>query len=158
MIVTSPPTIHPGVWSQPQSSCTEPLQNIQTHSAVDGGEKELKAVSSELARLSHQGRWIVLINPKSQCYKSILAHSGVKMDRVLLVHTKDDIEALWALEKALTNGTSSAVICWTSSLDERDNRRLQLVNKSARAMGIVLLDKSHVEDVNHIQQTKLSFH
>ena len=59
------------------------------------------------------------------------------MDGVL-VHTKNDVEALWAMEKALTNGTSSAVICWISTLDQRDLRRLQLVNKSACAKGIIL--------------------
>ncbi len=138
MIVNSSPTLHPGVWTQPDSSCSEQISNIQTYCSNNFGDEELKAMSLELSALSRQGRWIILINPQNQNYKSILAQSGVKMDRVLLVHTKDDVEALWALEKALTNGTSSAVICWTSTLDQRDIRRLQLVNKSARAKGVIL--------------------
>ena len=85
MIVTSSPTLHPGVWTQPESSSSEQIQNIQTQFARSFGDEELQAMSSELVNLSHQGRWIVLINPKSQSYKSILAQSGVKMDRVLLV-------------------------------------------------------------------------
>ena len=55
-----------------------------------------------------------------------------------MVHAKDEVETLWAMEKALTSGTSSAVITWINALDTRDNRRLQIVAKSARAMGIVL--------------------
>jgi len=66
----------------------------------------------------------------------------VRMDRILLVHTKDEVETLWAMEKALTSGTSSAVVTWTSSLDARDSRRLEIVAKSARALGVV------IEDVN----------
>lgn len=73
------------------------------------------------------------------------------MDRVLLVHTKDEVETLWAMEKALTSGTSSAVITWTTPLDARDNRRIQLVAKSALAQGVI------IEDVNtHLRDDQLN--
>ena len=69
------------------------------------------------------------------------------MDRVLLVHTKDEVETLWAMEKALTSGTSSAVITWTTPLDARDNRRIQLVAKSALAQGVIIEDvNTHLHD------------
>ncbi|MGB0895557.1 MAG: cell division inhibitor SulA [Parashewanella sp.] len=102
------------------------------------GASELKELSAQLAQLSLQGRWIVLINPNQIDYKSILLQAGVQMSRVLLVHTKDEVETLWAMEKALISGTSSAVVCWTSELDHKDSRRLQLVSRSAQAMGIVI--------------------
>ena len=159
MIVTSSPTLHPGVWTQPETSTTGEINHIQTQFSCSVGDEELKSMSAELASLSHQGRWIVLINPQSQSYKSILAQSGIKMERVLLVHTKDDIEALWTLEKAITNGTSSAAICWVSSLDERDLRRLQLVNKSARAKGIILQSAPNSIAISpSVSHPKLSFH
>ncbi|MBM7073408.1 cell division protein [Shewanella sp. 202IG2-18] len=159
MIVRSPAISHPGVWTQPSTQYSEQNQSIKTLQITNGGEQELTNLGSELATLSHQGRWIVLINPNHNNYKSILAQSGVKMERILLVHTKDDVEALWALEKALTNGTSSAVICWTSTLDCRDIRRLELVSKSACAKGIILQSGSDLTLAPHaIPPKKRSFH
>lgn len=131
---------HPGLWTQvpQQNKPNWQFNDISTVTTTTQGQEELQQLAPKLAQLSNHGRWIVLINPPSIGYKQLLAQAGVRMDRVLLVHGKDDIETLWATEKALTSGTSSAVISWTSSLDDRDKRRLKLVAKSARALGIVL--------------------
>lgn len=135
---------HPGLWLDVASDVNHDWQPaaISTLPTSTQGKAELLQISAQLAQLSHQGRWIVLISPPNIGYKQLLANAGVRMDRVLLVHAKDEVETLWAMEKALVSGTSSAVITWTSSLDARDCRRLQLVAKSARALGVIL------EDVN----------
>lgn len=135
---------HPGLWSNTigQVSIEHKDASISSLTTHTQGRDELKNVSKQLATLSHQGQWIVLISPPNIGYKKMLAEAGVRMDRILLVHAKDEIETLWAMEKALISGTSSAVICWTSSLDSRDNRRLELVAKNARALGIVIEDAS----------------
>lgn len=133
---------HPGLWvDMPKAdiSLGQPITTLQTS---NHGITELAHYASQLAQLSQQGQWIVLINPANISYKQMLASAGVRMDRVLLVHTKDEVETLWAMEKALTSGTSSAVITWTHSLDARDSRRLELVAKSARALGVVIEDVS----------------
>ncbi|MCL1143459.1 cell division inhibitor SulA [Shewanella gaetbuli] len=137
---------HPGLWTDIPTEVMPSAKSITTLKTQTHGKTELAAYASELARLSHQGQWIVLINPANISYKQMLASAGVRMDRVLLVHTKDEIETLWAMEKALTSGTSSAVISWTSQLDTRDSRRLQLVAKSARALGVVIEDISSHTD------------
>ncbi|MGL5360200.1 MAG: cell division inhibitor SulA [Shewanella sp.] len=136
---------HPGLWLDNERSTDDNWQNmpITCMPTKTQGRHELTALCGQLAQLSQEGRWVVLINPPSIGYKPLLASAGVRLDRILLVHTKDAVETLWAMEKALTSGTSSAVITWTTSLDARDSRRLQLVAKSARAMGIVL------EEVNN---------
>lgn len=125
---------HPGLWKNPAFSKT-PAEVIHTLKSRDHGLNELRAHAAVLAQLSQQGRWIVLINAPNIGYKQVLANAGVRMDRVLLVRARDEVEALWAMEKALTSGTSSAVVTWSTPLDDRDNRRLQLVAKSARATG-----------------------
>lgn len=109
--------------------------SIQTFKTQSLGLEELQSCALKLAQLSEQGRWIVLINVPNIDYKKILINAGVRIDKVLLVKTKDEVETLWAMEKGLTNGKSSAVIAWSSPLDSKDNRRLQLVAKSARAQG-----------------------
>jgi len=133
---------HPGLWRDLPADNAGDHAEISMLATQDQGRNELKQLCPQLAQLSHQGRWIVLISPPNIGYKTLLAQAGVRMDRVLLVHAKDEVETLWAMERALTNGTSSAVLCWTSGLDPRDQRRLQLVAKSAVAMGVVF------EDVN----------
>lgn len=141
---------HPGLWLDATDDVSKAMQHadISCIATQTRGRHELGQLSAQLAQLSQQGRWIVLINPPSIGYKYTLANAGVRMDRVLLVHAKDEVETLWAMEKALTSGTSSAVIAWTQSLDARDSRRLQLVAKSARALGIVL-EESNEQPLAH---------
>ncbi|MGS0681459.1 cell division inhibitor SulA [Shewanella sp. 125m-7] len=138
LIGTSPR--HPGLWQDmPSTNMTSNATNhITTMVTQTQGRDELTQISAQLSQLSQQGRWIVLISPPNIGYKQMLAAAGVRMDRILLVHAKDEVETLWAMEKALTSGTSSAVITWTNALDARDSRRLQLVAKSARAAGILI--------------------
>lgn len=151
---------HPGLWLDTVRDTQTDWQHtpIITMPTQSHGHQELSQLSKQLSQLSQQGRWVVLINPPSIGYKQLLASAGVRMDRVLLVHAKDEVETLWAMEKALTSGTSSAVITWTHSLDARDNRRLQIVAKSARAMGIVLEEvNGHLHcDTRLEQQTHFS--
>ncbi|ACA84480.1 cell division inhibitor SulA [Shewanella woodyi] len=141
---------HPGLWIDHQTHYSSQLQSSTISSVASStqGREELKQVSSQLATLSQQGQWIVLISPPNIGYKKLLAEAGVRMNRVLLVHAKDEVETLWAMEKALTSGTSSAVLCWTQSLDARDSRRLQIVAKSARALGVVIEDANSSSQVN----------
>lgn len=128
---------HPGLWTDvPASSAMGPAQ-VLTRSTCSMGRDELANLAPELARLSLEGRWIVLISPPNIGLKAMLAQAGVRMDRVLLVHAKDEVETLWAMEKALTNGTSSAVLCWTNALEARDKRRLELVARNAVALGVI---------------------
>ncbi|MCG9739407.1 cell division protein [Shewanella insulae] len=132
---------HPGLWVDLDSSLKRGDSNtISTTASCTQGKQELQALTPELARLSQQGQWVVLISPPNIGYKQMLADGGVRMDRILLVHTKDEVETLWAMEKALTSGTSSAVICWAQTLDARDSRRLQIVAKNTRALGVVIED------------------
>ncbi|GIU40201.1 cell division inhibitor SulA [Shewanella sairae] len=145
---------HPGLWQDMPSTtlANNPIKDITTMVTQTQGRDELKQISAQLSQLSQQGRWIVLISPPNIGYKQMLAAAGVRMDRILLVHAKDEVETLWAMEKALTSGTSSAVITWTNSLDARDSRRLQLVAKSARAAGI-LIENGVATSCNHHHET-----
>ncbi|QDF73787.1 MULTISPECIES: cell division inhibitor SulA [Shewanella] len=147
---------HPGLWIDLDSSLKSGSKNtISTVSSSTQGKQELQSLTPELARLSQQGQWVVLISPPNIGYKQMLADGGVRMDRILLVHTKDEVEALWAMEKALTSGTSSAVISWTQSLDARDNRRLQIVAKNTRALGVVIEDANSHLPANPFSQEDL---
>lgn len=144
---------HPGLWQETVYQTDTPWQHtgISSLPTRTHGRQELQQLSAQLAQLSQQGRWIVLINPENHIgYKELLARAGVRMDRVLQVRARDEVEALWAMEKALTSGTSSAVISWVEQLDHKDKRRLQLVAKSARAMGFVLETNTVAENADQL--------
>ncbi|WP_299004050.1 SulA-like leucine-rich domain-containing protein [uncultured Shewanella sp.] len=135
------------MWHYPASPT--PQLDASNHSITiintqSQGTEELQGVSHKLANLSQKGRWIVLISPPNIGYKSLLEKAGVRMDRVLLVHGKDEVESLWAMEKALTSGTCSAVITWTNALSSRDNRRLQIIANKACATGYILDKKDNI--------------
>ena len=85
---------HPGLWVDIAESAFTNQQAINTYQTQTHGEMELSQLASQLAVLSQQGRWIVLISPPHIGYKQMLAKAGVRMDRVLLVHAKDEVETL----------------------------------------------------------------
>lgn len=100
----------------------------------------LKMLAPTLATLSQQGRWIVLIGaPKSEI-KQLLAEYGIASNKVLLVHPKDQIDALWAMEQALMTGTSSAVLGWPGAIEQRDIKRLQIAAKNSSALAFIFKD------------------
>lgn len=94
---------HPGLWLDEVRDTDTDWQHtpISCMPTQTQGQHELVQLSAQLAQLSQQGRWVVLINPPSIGYKQLLANAGVRMDRILLVHAKDEVETLWAMEKAL---------------------------------------------------------
>ena len=86
-------TRHPGLWLDEVRDADydwhhAPIACMPTKTQ---GRQELIHLSAQLAQLSQQGRWLVLINPPSIGYKQMLANAGVRMDRVLLVHAKDEV-------------------------------------------------------------------
>jgi len=97
----------------------------------------LKMLAPTLAALSQQGRWIVLVGAQKTEIKQFLTDYGIASNKVLLVHPKDQVDALWAMEQALMSGTSSAVLGWPGDIDQRDIRRLQIAAKRSKALAFI---------------------
>lgn len=117
-----------GGW--PQGALTELLHDRP-------GIGELRLLIPALARLSREGRWIALIAPPYIPYAPALAGLGVDLSRVLLVHPRNERDALWAVEQALRNGNCGAVLAWPRAVDERSLRRLQLAAEEGGAWGVL---------------------
>ncbi|MAD46114.1 MAG: hypothetical protein CMI02_02345 [Oceanospirillaceae bacterium] len=96
------------------------------------GHGEVSLVLPALARLSQQPRWILWVgSPHSEGAKLLpqaaaLQQAGVDIRRVLLVHPKDEQQAMWSLEEGLKSGHCSAVLGWPGQLNKPHIRRLQL--------------------------------
>ncbi|GAA5192915.1 hypothetical protein [Ferrimonas gelatinilytica] len=117
---------HPGLWQSSRRAW--PAMDTQCHDSPGAGLQRVLPAAAEAA--GQQG-WVVLINPPAGNWAATLARAGVDSRRVLRVRSSDDVEALWALEQALTGATCALVLGWLPVLDARDRRRLQLVQRRA---------------------------
>lgn len=109
-------------------------QTINEVISADSISEQLDILLPTLIKLSEQGRWIVLVGAPKFGLKSLLENNGIDTSRVLLVHPKDQVDALWAMEQALMSGNSSAVLGWPGEIDNRDLKRLQLAAKRTSAL------------------------
>jgi cell division inhibitor SulA/protein ImuA len=94
------------------------------------GVGEVELVMPAAARLTQSGRWLTLVAPLHVPYAPALAAHGVRLERLLLVRTRDADDNLWACEQALRATCSGAVLLWQDHLHERALRRLQLAAES----------------------------
>jgi len=87
---------------------------------------ELSLLLPALARLSREGRWIIMVDPPWIPYPSALHGHGLALEKLLLVRTKNIAESLWACEQVVRGMAGGAVLAWPNSLSFAELRRLQL--------------------------------
>ncbi len=113
------------------------------------GTGELELLMPALARLSNadeihpasscdgeRAGWIAWIAPPFQPYPPALLQWGINLAHVLVVHCRQDTEALWAAEQALVSQNCAAVLLWPEVLDNKASRRLQLAAEKGRSWAI----------------------
>ncbi len=86
----------------------------------------LRHFSGQHTAVPHDRGWIAWIGPPYVPYAPALADAGVDVNRILLVHARDDREALWAIEQALRSTGCEVVLGWAERSDNASLRRLQL--------------------------------
>jgi cell division inhibitor SulA/protein ImuA len=115
----------------------------------DYGTGELKLLMPALARLSNadevhpaascssgEAGWIAWIAPPFQPYPPALLQWGINLAHILIVHSRQNVEALWAAEQALFSGNCAAVLLWSNVLDNKASRRLQLAAEKGRSWAV----------------------
>ena len=107
------------------------------------GIGELELLMPALAALSveepaghREPGWIAWVAPPYQPYPPALRNRGIDLARMLIVRPKDDSEALWSAEQALSSGTCAAVLLWPRILDDQASRRLQLAAEKGDSWAI----------------------
>jgi hypothetical protein len=90
------------------------------------GLGEFSLLFPALARLGEQGQWVVLVDPPWIPYPAALQAHRLRLERLLLVRTRDEKESLWACEQALRSGRGGAVLGWPERIAFAQLRRLQL--------------------------------
>ncbi|MCG5537002.1 translesion DNA synthesis-associated protein ImuA [Halorhodospira sp. 9622] len=94
---------------------------------------ELQLILPSLAALSRRRQWLALVAPPYIPYAPGLAHAGLDLSRVLLIHPRAHEEHLWAMEQALRSGTCGAVVGWPRQADRTALRRLQLAAETGES-------------------------
>jgi cell division inhibitor SulA/protein ImuA len=82
-------------------------------------------------------RWLCWVAPPYVPHARALAEAGVDVDRILLVHAREDGQALWAMEQALRSEGSALVFGWVGRAKGAQLRRLQLAAEEGGALGVL---------------------
>ncbi|MCP5019546.1 MAG: translesion DNA synthesis-associated protein ImuA [Ketobacter sp.] len=107
------------------------------------GETEL--VSSALASLSQQSRWLVWVNPPWLPYAPALRQQGIQLENTLIIHSKQDKDMLWAMEQCLASGACSAVQGWPHNPTPQQIRRLQLAAQKGHSLCLLMRPQAHMQ-------------
>ena len=124
-----------------------PLTGISEIFIERYGLGELSILMPALAALSSRAaetrRWIVWVAPPFVPYAPALAHHGVDLSRILLVHPGE--EALWAVEQVIRSKSSLAVLAWVRAADMPSLRRLQLGAEACRCWTVLFRPVSAID-------------
>lgn len=119
-----------------------PRRGLTEILSSDTGIGALRLVLPALARLSHEGRWIIWVAPPHVPYSPALHGHGLDLSRVLVVDLPADdmntrVQAVWAFEQALRFDDCGAALLWLDALSNLRLRRLQLAAEAGATWGLV---------------------
>jgi hypothetical protein len=96
-----------------------------------------QAGRQEMHDLSDEEGWLTWIAPPYIPFAPALAQHGVDVSRVLVIHSRKQLDALWATELALRSSVCVVVLAWLDALDDRSMRRLQLAAEAGRCWAVI---------------------
>ena len=106
---------------------------------------EVELVSSALASLSQQARWLVWVNPPWMPYAPALMQQGIALENTLVVHSQQDKDTLWAMEQCLSSGACSAVQGWPRNPTPQHIRRLQLAAQKGNSLCLLMRPQAQMQ-------------
>lgn len=83
------------------------------------------------------GHWAAFIKPPYFPYAPALSNAGLRLDRLLIVESDNDKDALWAAEQILRTQLFTAVVLWVERSSADKQRRLQLAAETGRTWSVV---------------------
>jgi len=101
------------------------------------GIGELSLLLPALSEITTAGRWAALVNPPYLPYAPAFANAGVRLDRLLVVDSQHDKDALWAGEQLLRATHFDVVIIHVNRTTAQRQRRLQLAAEHSGSWSVV---------------------
>ena len=90
------------------------------------GIGECSLLIPALAHLAGEGKWSLLVAPPQALHAPAWASAGIDLARLIVVSPSRASDARWVAEQALASGALGSVLCWTTHLDARQVRRLEV--------------------------------
>jgi cell division inhibitor SulA len=142
-----------GGW--PRGALTELLSS-------GSGQGELSLLLPALRQLCADDGWLVLVAPPHPLHAGAWAAAGIPLKRLLVVDIGPDtpqsaLEALWAAEQSLSSDAPSAVLCWSTRVNSKAVRRLQLAAATSHAASF-LLRPAHAADESSAATLRMRVH
>mgnify|MGYP001814001450 CR=1 FL=1 len=112
-----------------------PVAGLMEFMLTSAGTGELRLLVPALQQLSHnEARWLTWINPPFIPYAPALQSVGIDTRKILLIHPRTHLDALWALERACKSGSCSMALAWLDEkkLKLKDTQRLQVAAKQGQ--------------------------
>lgn len=92
-----------------------------------------------ITQLSHNNRWLALINPPADLSRELLIEAGALTGRILLLHAREGRhEPLKLCRQALSAGTSHTVIAWCEAGRTTPLHQLDLAATQGNAQAILV--------------------
>jgi hypothetical protein len=93
-----------------------------------------------LARLSHQSRWLLLVEPPFQPFAPALLARGLRLERLVIVTAGAD--RAWVAEQGLRSSACGAVLVWGGRWETSALRRLHLAAETGGALAILFREEA----------------
>lgn len=101
------------------------------------GIGEVSLLLPGLKQITSQDQWAAFINPPHLPYAPALCNAGVRLDRLLIIDSKNDTDTLWAAEQVLRAGIFASVVTWVERTTAPRQRRLQLAAEAGKSWATV---------------------
>jgi len=125
-----------------------PLGAVSEIIATNPGLGEFSLLFPALAELGGQHQWVVLVDPPWIPYPGSLQAQGLRLERLLLVRTRDEKDSLWACEQALCSGRGGAVLAWPQRVGFARLRRLQLAAEANAKLAFLFRPESALREAS----------
>jgi len=105
------------------------------------GIGELTLLVPLMQRLSQAGKTIFWLNPPHTPYAPALMRKDIDLDQVIMIHTENKGDFLWALENCLRSPVTGLVMAWPGKLAAREIRRLQLAAEAGSNVCVLFRER-----------------
>jgi hypothetical protein len=84
------------------------------------------------------GGTLVVVDRLREFYPPAAVRLGIDPEAMIVVHTLNEADHLWALDQSLRSPGVAAVLAWPEQLDGRTFRRLQLAIEQGGGLGLLV--------------------
>ncbi len=98
---------------------------------------EVSLLLPALSQVTKDNQWAAFINPPYVPYAPALSNAGIRLDRLLIIDSKNDTNTLWAAEQVLRAGLFASVVAWVDRTSAQKQRRLQLAAETGKTWATV---------------------